>query len=80
MIAVSGEHRHDAYQLLIFVGVLGVGIFSLGILSNRIATVDGHYLTCIISAPTTKKTLKSMTKSTLEKKMPVDMFHVLTVK
>ena len=57
MIAVSGEHRHEAYQLLIFVGVLGAGIFSLGdILSNRIATINGDYLTCIISAPTTKKT------------------------
>ena len=45
MIAVSGEHRHDAYQLLIFVGVLGAGIFSLGILSNRIATITLlHYL------------------------------------
>ena len=76
MIAVSGEHRHDAYQLLIFVGVLGAGIFSLGILSNRIGTSNGHYLTCIISAPTTKKTFKSMTESTLEKKVPVDMFHI----
>ena len=57
MIAVSGEHRHEAYQLLIFVGVLGAGIFSLGdILSNRIATINGDYLTCIISALTTKKT------------------------
>ena len=59
MIAVSGEHRHEAYQLSIFVGVglLGAGIFSLGdILSNRIATINGDYLTCIISAPTTKKT------------------------
>ena len=37
MIAVSGEHRHEAYQL-IFVGVLGAEIFSLGdILSNEIA-------------------------------------------
>ena len=35
MIAVSAEHRHEAYRLLIFVGVLGAGIFSLGdILSN----------------------------------------------
>ena len=58
MIAVSGEHRHEEYQLLIFVDVLGAGIFSLGdILSNRIATINGDYLTCIISAPTTKKTV-----------------------
>ena len=49
-IAVSGEHRHEAYQLLIFVGVglLGAGIFSLGdILSNWIATINGDYLTCM---------------------------------
>ena len=59
MIAVSGEHRHDAYQLLIFEGVLGTGIFSWGILSNRIATINGHYLTCIISAPTRRKRLKA---------------------
>ena len=41
MVAVSGEHRHEAYQL-IFVGVLGAEIFSLGdILPNRIATING---------------------------------------